>query len=72
MDIGLWTDAVADMARCLEQPDVDDPQSTAHQRCVQLVALVERVFILKVTRRLIDTKAHMVAVGSSGHTRFLA
>jgi hypothetical protein len=49
VDIGLWTDAVADMAKCLEQPDVDDPQSAAHLRCVQLVALVERVFILKVT-----------------------
>jgi hypothetical protein len=52
VDIGLWTDAVTDMARCLRQPDVDDPWSAAHLRCVQLVALVERVFILKVTRLL--------------------
>jgi hypothetical protein len=49
VDIGLWTDTVTEMARCLKQPNVDDPRSTVHLRCVQLVALLERVFILKVT-----------------------
>lgn len=48
VDIGLWTDTVADVARCLRSANIEDARSAAHLRCVQLVALLERVFILKV------------------------
>lgn len=47
MDIGLWTDSVADVGRCLRERDIENPKSAAHARCVQLVALLERVFVLK-------------------------
>jgi hypothetical protein len=68
VDIGLWTDTVADIAKCLKQPDVDDPRSAAHLRCVQLVALLERVFILKVKCLLRAVREIPCAAGSTSRT----
>lgn len=48
VDIGLWTDTVADLACCLRKPDIEDVRSASYSRCAQLVTLLEQVFVLKV------------------------
>jgi hypothetical protein len=47
-DMGIWTDLLADWARCLQAPDVEDPKSTAYRRIEALSAPLLRAMRLKV------------------------
>ena len=47
-DMGVWTDMLADWARSLQSPDVEDPKSSAYRRIETLGQLVLRGMRLKV------------------------
>ena len=47
-DMGVWTDMLADWARSLQSPDVEDPKSSAYRRIETLGQLLLRAMRLKV------------------------
>lgn len=48
-DMGVWTDMLADWARSLQSPDVEDPKSPAYRRIDTLCQLLLRGMRLKVS-----------------------
>lgn len=48
--MGVWTDMLADWARCLAAPDVEDTKSAAYRRIEATKTLALRAMRLKVRR----------------------
>lgn len=47
--MGIFTDVVAQWARCLASPDVEHPKSTAYRRIEALTSVTMRLIRLKVS-----------------------